>query len=74
MGAAAHGRAISPSLILHDTLYTALYCAIVAERGGGDLFPQGFEMTAEKSMAWLLLLILSRGIRWRVETAAKSER
>jgi Cu-processing system permease protein len=29
MGAAAHGRAISRSLVLHNTLYTALYCAIV---------------------------------------------
>jgi ABC-type transport system involved in multi-copper enzyme maturation permease subunit len=29
MGAAAHGRAISSSLILHNTLYTILYCAAV---------------------------------------------
>ena len=29
MGAAAHGRAIAGSLVLHNTLYTALYCALV---------------------------------------------
>jgi len=29
MGAAAHGRAIAGSLVLHNTLYTLLYCAIV---------------------------------------------
>lgn len=29
MGAAAHGRSIPASLILHNTLYTILYCAIV---------------------------------------------
>jgi ABC-type transport system involved in multi-copper enzyme maturation permease subunit len=29
MGAAAHGRAIPGSLVLHNTLYTSLYCAIV---------------------------------------------
>jgi ABC-type transport system involved in multi-copper enzyme maturation permease subunit len=29
MGAAAHGRAIPGSLVLHATLYTVLYCAIV---------------------------------------------
>ena len=29
MGAAAHGRTIASSLILHNTLYTILYCAIV---------------------------------------------
>ena len=29
MGAAAHGRAIPQILVLHNTLYTALYCAIV---------------------------------------------
>lgn len=29
MGAAAHGRAIAPMLILHNTLYTLIYCAIV---------------------------------------------
>jgi len=29
MGAAAHGRPVPGSLILHNTLYTALYCAIV---------------------------------------------
>jgi ABC-type transport system involved in multi-copper enzyme maturation permease subunit len=29
MGAAAHGRAIAGILILHNTLYTILYCAIV---------------------------------------------
>jgi Cu-processing system permease protein len=29
MGAAAHGRAIPRILVLHNTLYTALYCAIV---------------------------------------------
>jgi ABC-type transport system involved in multi-copper enzyme maturation permease subunit len=29
MGAAAHGRAIPASLVLHDTLYTILYCGIV---------------------------------------------
>jgi ABC-type transport system involved in multi-copper enzyme maturation permease subunit len=29
MGAAAHQRAIPRSLIFHNTLYTALYCAIV---------------------------------------------
>jgi ABC-type transport system involved in multi-copper enzyme maturation permease subunit len=29
MGAAAHGRSIAASLIVHNTLYTALYCAIV---------------------------------------------
>jgi len=29
MGAAAHGRAIPWSLVLHNTLYTAAYCAIV---------------------------------------------
>lgn len=29
MGAAAHGRSIAPMLILHNTLYTLLYCAIV---------------------------------------------
>jgi Cu-processing system permease protein len=29
MGAAAHGRAVPASLLLHDTLYTILYCGIV---------------------------------------------
>jgi len=29
MGAAAHGRGIAASLILHNTLYTVLYCALV---------------------------------------------
>src|SRR5262252_6803066 len=29
MGAAAHGRAIAGALVLHNTLYTALYCALV---------------------------------------------
>ena len=29
MGAAAHGRAIPGNLMLHNTLYTVLYCAIV---------------------------------------------
>jgi ABC-type transport system involved in multi-copper enzyme maturation permease subunit len=29
MGAAAHGRAIPRILVLHNTLYTILYCAIV---------------------------------------------
>jgi len=29
MGAAAHGRPVPGSLILHNTLYTMLYCAIV---------------------------------------------
>ncbi len=29
MGAAAHGRSVPASLALHNTLYTALYCAIV---------------------------------------------
>jgi Cu-processing system permease protein len=29
MGAAAHGRAVPGSLVLHNTLYTVLYCAIV---------------------------------------------
>ncbi|HVO57643.1 MAG TPA: ABC transporter permease [Dongiaceae bacterium] len=29
MGAAAHGRSVAHGLILHNTLYTALYCAIV---------------------------------------------
>jgi len=29
MGAAAHGRSIAAMLILHNTLYTILYCAIV---------------------------------------------
>jgi ABC-type transport system involved in multi-copper enzyme maturation permease subunit len=29
MGAAAHGRSIPASLILHNTLYTILYCAMV---------------------------------------------
>jgi ABC-type transport system involved in multi-copper enzyme maturation permease subunit len=29
MGTAAHGRAIPRILVLHNTLYTALYCAIV---------------------------------------------
>jgi ABC-type transport system involved in multi-copper enzyme maturation permease subunit len=29
MGAAAHGRAIPGSLLLHNTLYTVVYCAIV---------------------------------------------
>ncbi len=29
MGAAAHGRSIPASLVLHNTLYTMLYCAIV---------------------------------------------
>ena len=29
MGAAAHGRPVPGSLILHNTLYTTLYCAIV---------------------------------------------
>ena len=29
MGAAAHGRAIAGALVLHNTLYTALYCAMV---------------------------------------------
>ena len=29
MGSAAHGRAIPPMLILHNTLYAVLYCAIV---------------------------------------------
>jgi Cu-processing system permease protein len=29
MGAAAHGRAVPASLVLHDTLYTFLYCGIV---------------------------------------------
>ena len=29
MGAAAHGRSIAAMLILHNTLYTLLYCAIV---------------------------------------------
>ena len=29
MGAAAHGRSIPASLVMHNTLYTALYCAIV---------------------------------------------
>jgi Cu-processing system permease protein len=29
MGAAAHGRGIAGMLILHNTLYTVLYCAIV---------------------------------------------
>jgi ABC-type transport system involved in multi-copper enzyme maturation permease subunit len=29
MGAAAHGRAVPASLVLHNTLYTFLYCAIV---------------------------------------------
>ena len=29
MGAAAHGRSVAGMLILHNTLYTALYCAIV---------------------------------------------
>jgi len=29
MGAAAHGRTIAASLVLHNTLYTAMYCAIV---------------------------------------------
>jgi len=29
MGAAAHGRPVPGSLILHNTLYTVLYCAIV---------------------------------------------
>jgi len=29
MGAAAHGRSITGNLVLHNTLYTLLYCAIV---------------------------------------------
>jgi ABC-type transport system involved in multi-copper enzyme maturation permease subunit len=29
MGAAAHGRAVPASLILHNTLYTLLYCALL---------------------------------------------
>jgi cell division protein FtsL len=29
MGAAAHGRGIAGVLILNNTLYTILYCAIV---------------------------------------------
>jgi len=29
MGAAAHGRSIAAMLIVHNTLYTILYCAIV---------------------------------------------
>jgi Cu-processing system permease protein len=29
MGAAAHGRSIAASLVVHNTLYTVLYCAIV---------------------------------------------
>jgi len=29
MGAAAHGRPIAGALVLHNTLYTALYCAMV---------------------------------------------
>jgi Cu-processing system permease protein len=29
MGAAAHGRGVAGTLILHNTLYTILYCAIV---------------------------------------------
>jgi len=29
MGAAAHGRAVPASLLLHDTLYAILYCGIV---------------------------------------------
>jgi len=29
MGAAAHGRMVPGSLILHTTMYTVLYCAIV---------------------------------------------
>jgi Cu-processing system permease protein len=29
MGAAAHGRTVPGSLVLHNTLYTVLYCAIV---------------------------------------------
>jgi ABC-type transport system involved in multi-copper enzyme maturation permease subunit len=29
MGAAAHGRAVAGMLVLHNTLYTLLYCAIV---------------------------------------------
>jgi len=29
MGAAAHGRAVAGVLVLHNTLYTLLYCAIV---------------------------------------------
>jgi ABC-type transport system involved in multi-copper enzyme maturation permease subunit len=29
MGAAAHGRSIAVSLVLHNTLYTALYCALL---------------------------------------------
>jgi Cu-processing system permease protein len=29
MGAAAHGRAVPACLVLHDTLYTFLYCGIV---------------------------------------------
>ena len=29
MGAAAHGRAIAGALVLHNTLYSALYCALV---------------------------------------------
>ena len=29
MGAAAHGRAVPWSLVLHNTLYTAMYCAMV---------------------------------------------
>ena len=29
MGAAAHGRNIPVSLVVHNTLYTVLYCAIV---------------------------------------------
>jgi len=29
MGAAAHGRGVAGTLILHNTLYALLYCAIV---------------------------------------------
>jgi len=29
MGAAAHGRSIAGALVLHNTLYTAVYCAMV---------------------------------------------
>jgi len=34
MGAAAHGRGIAGSLVLNNTLYTVLYCAMVLAVAG----------------------------------------
>ena len=66
MGAAAHGRAIPGALIGQNTLYAALYCAMVL-MCRGDIFAAQSEMSAKSQIALLLLVALGFAGVWNLQ-------